>query len=106
MDAYERHLMLEEERRHDAYGLPRECIECGDPADDRELCDTCAVQEVTSAPLTCRCGAPANVGTVDLCDFLCTACYEHFDEWVTEHRDALGKTLVFADWPGRTAVAA
>ncbi|MDQ8040600.1 hypothetical protein RDI86_01900 [Cellulosimicrobium sp. XJ-DQ-B-000] len=47
MDAYERHLMLEQERLLER-SLPRACVECGDPADDRELCDTCAVQEVAA----------------------------------------------------------
>lgn len=47
MDAYERHLMLEQERLHE-FSLPRECVECGDPADDTELCRSCAVQEVAA----------------------------------------------------------
>lgn len=53
----------------------------------------------------CRCGDLADCGTVDLCDVLCFRCYEHFDQWVTANRAELGRSLVFADWPGRTAVA-
>ncbi len=35
MDAFERYLANETERLA-AHGLPRECVECGDPADDTE----------------------------------------------------------------------
>ncbi|MBN0040185.1 hypothetical protein JN535_08400 [Cellulosimicrobium cellulans] len=47
MDAYERYLANHTDLLA-ARELPRECVECGDPADDRELCDTCAVQEVAA----------------------------------------------------------
>ena len=47
MDAYERYLANHTDLLV-ARELPRECVECGDPADDRELCDTCAVQEVAA----------------------------------------------------------
>ncbi len=49
----------------------------------------------------CRCGAPATCASVDLLANLCWDCLDHFNDWADANRHAL-----FADWPGRTAVAA
>lgn len=47
MTEYEQYLANETERMLER-SMPRDCVECGDPADDTELCAYCAVQEVAA----------------------------------------------------------